>query len=267
MELFRLFGFLPVTLLDLVDVAAVSFLLYRSYLWLRRTAALQVVLVLLGLYILLRTVEIANLLLLRNILELVLQVGLLAAVIIFAPELRRALIALTQSPFFQQLRRKMSGGAPLVNEHPEQEEVISAIFALAEHRMGAILVLIRDTDLSHIAESGDRINARVSKRLLMSIFNVKSPLHDGAVLLRDGEIVAARTVLPVSDDPDIPPELGLRHRSALGITEVSDAGAIIASEETGKVAVALAGRLKRNLSEEELRQFLLRFYSDDKDVL
>ena len=146
-------------------------------------------------------------------------------------------------------------------------DLIQAAESLAAARTGALIVIMRETDLSHIIETGDMMNAELSLRLLISIFNVTSPLHDGAAIVRGNQIVAARCVLPVSDDPDIPPELGLRHRAALGLTEVSDAAAIVVSEETGKISVALNGRIKRNLSGEELNQFLSNLHLADTSLM
>jgi uncharacterized protein (TIGR00159 family) len=157
--------------------------------------------------------------------------------------------------FFENLRRQINielDDRPVVNS----EEIIEASLKLSDNRTGALIVLLRTNSLEQIISTGDRLDASVSTRLLISIFNPKSPLHDGAVLVQGNQIIAARCVLPVSDDPDLPPELGLRHRSALGLSEVSDAVALVVSEETGQISIAYQGRLKRNLSAEELQQYL-----------
>lgn len=254
--------FVPFTLLDVIDILLAGYLIYRVHKLVRRNVAVQGLVVLVLVFVVWQLSRLANMVLLPVILSQVLQFGVIAAVVVFAPELRR--LALDMAAQVKLFSSKKKQGEEL----PQQEmmkELIAAAVALSAARTGGIVVLMRNTDLAHIVNTGDQINASVSSRLLQSIFNTKSPLHDGAVLVENGQIIAARCVLPVSDDPDVPPELGLRHRSALGITEVSDAGCIVVSEETGKISVAERGRLKRNLSEEELRQFLLNFYARERE--
>jgi diadenylate cyclase len=246
-------GFLTLTLLDILDILVVSFLLYKLYKAFRTTIVVQVVALLLVVFLLYRFVEVLKMDLLLAVLNQVLGLGSIALVVVFAPEIRRFFLGFSQNAFFSALRKRLSGA--YVSRATEYREIIEACDTLSAGRTGAIIVLERTTSLQHIEQTGDRINADVSKRLLLSIFNRTSPLHDGAVLIRGTQIVAARCVLPISDDPDLPPELGMRHRAALGITEVSDAAAVIVSEETGKVSVVYAGRLKRNLSAEELLNF------------
>lgn len=255
-ELFQI-AFVSVRLMDLLDIGLMSLLLYQFYQLFRRSAFLQLLLVLLLLFLLWRVTEMLNMVLMRSLLSNFLEIGAIALVIVFAPELRRMLLGLNRQAPFERLRRQLSTE---ISASRNFDELLVAIETLAETRTGAIIVLQGSSDLSSIIESGDRINADVSKRLLMSVFNPKSPLHDGAAIIKDNTLMAARCVLPISDDPDLPPELGLRHRSGLGVTEISDAAAIIVSEETGKVALASEGRLKRNLSQEELQQFLKKFY-------
>lgn len=258
MELFR-FWFISFTVIDLLDIVLVSYLFYRVHRALRNTVAIPLVTVLLLAFVFTRVVELFNFAVMGRIFEEFLQVGTIALIVIFAPELRRMSLAFGQSSFFERFRRRF--GQQIQDDHSTQE-LINAVEQMAETRTGAIIVLMGNADMSQYEKTGDLIDASVSKRLIISIFHKNSPLHDGAVLVKGNTIVAARVVLPVSDDPDIPPELGLRHRSALGITEVTDAEAIVVSEETGKVSFASRGRLKRNLSAAELKQFMLDFYND-----
>jgi uncharacterized protein (TIGR00159 family) len=252
MKLFDIL-FIEVHLADLLDITIVAFLMYKLQKVLRKGPLFQVLLLVLAVFFLWRVVELLNLELVGTLMREFFQVGLLGLVVIFAPQIRRSLIEMGQNPFFKRLRKQLSS---VDLQTLAIEEIVAAAEELAAYRTGALIVLARDSDLDNVLNSGDALDAAVSRRLLISIFNPKSPLHDGAVVIKGKSILAARCVLPVSDDPDIPPELGLRHRSALGITEVTDAAAIIVSEETGKVSVALGGRLKRNLSAEELVQFL-----------
>jgi diadenylate cyclase len=258
MELFRI-GFISFSLIDLVDILLVSFLFYRLHHALRNTLAVPLITLLLLAFVLMRVVELFNFVVLGRIFQEFLQVGTIAIVVIFAPELRRLALGIGSRTLFERFRRRLGQD---ITDSLSHDEIISAVEEMAESRTGAIIVLVGNTNMQQYIDTGDVINAKVSKRLLISIFSPKSPLHDGAVLIKGDTIVAARVVLPVSDDPDIPPELGLRHRSALGISEVSDAEAIVVSEETGKVSFAARGRLKRNLSGAELRQFMLDFYND-----
>lgn len=250
MHLFDI-GFIPVTVADLVDITLVAALIYAVGGVFKREGLLTLLTFGLVLIALWRVTELFQLELLRTLFRQVLSLAPLALVIIFAPQIRRSMRSWSRVSWLRNLRI----GRPAATEEAH-EELVAAVEALGHQRMGAILVLLGDTDLSAVQKSGDELNATLSRRLLQSIFNPRSPLHDGAVLLRGTRILAARTVLPISDDPDLPPELGLRHRAALGITEISDAAAIVVSEETGKVAVANAGRLKRNVSKAELVEFL-----------
>jgi diadenylate cyclase len=257
MELFRIV-FIPFTVIDVLDITAVAFLLYRLYKFFRKSSLIQLLVLLVGVFILVRVVELLHMELLDTLLTQFLQIGLLALVVIFGPELRRAFLGFSRNTILERLRRQI-GGKDLPRED-DIREIVEALTEMSGTRMGSIIVLEGNTSLASYAATGDGLNAAVSKRLLVSIFNPKSPLHDGGVLVRGNSIIAARVVLPVSDDPDLPPELGLRHRSALGITEVSDAAALISSEESGKISVAYEGRLKRNLSADELTQFMRSFY-------
>ena len=256
MEIFKI-GFISVRLLDVADILLVAFALYKFYKIFRRSVVLQLLIVVLVMFILWRVVELMDMVLVKSVLDEVLKVGTIGLIVLFAPEIRRFLLVLSHNAVIERFRQQLTAN---IGNPSMYADIISAAEELASSRSGAIIVLVGANDLGHIEQTGDTINATVQKRLLLSIFNKTSPLHDGAVLIRNNQIVAARCVLPVSDDPDIPPELGLRHRAALGITEISDAAAIIVSEETGKISVAEAGRIKRNLSGEELLQFITKFY-------
>jgi diadenylate cyclase len=253
LELFSV-GFLKVTLLDVIDILVVAFLMYKVYKVFQRTVVAQIIGLILVLFLIYRLVEVLKLDLLKAVLDQVISIGVIALVVVFAPEIRRFFVSISQTPFLSAVRKRFSG--TYISKETEYQEIIEACETLASSKTGAIIVLEGTNELGHIEKTGDQIMAVVSKRLLLSIFNRTSPLHDGAVLIRADQIVAARCVLPISDDPDLPAELGMRHRAALGITEVTDAAAVIVSEETGKVSVAYAGRIKRNLSGEELLNFL-----------
>jgi uncharacterized protein (TIGR00159 family) len=258
LELFRI-GFLTLRLLDVIDILVVAFVIYKLYKLVRHTVVSQILFLILAAFILWKVVELLEMQLLKSILDELIQVGTLSLIIIFAPEIRRFFFVISHNSIIERLRNQLSKNLEQVDA-AVFEELISAADELAGSRTGAIMVLVGINDLEHIQQTGDPIDGLVSARLLISIFNKTGPQHDGAVLIKANKILACRCVLPVSDDPDLPPELGLRHRAALGITEVTDAAAIIVSEETGKISWAQKGRIKRNLSAEELLQLLKDYY-------
>lgn len=264
MEVFKI-GFLRVYVGDFVDVAIVTVLLYSIHSLIRNSVlwqALVMLSTLVGLWLLSAALRLN---LLHSLLSELLKLSSIGLLIIFAPELRRSVLNLRKTQFFEALLSLLSTKG--AEQNLESDELIKGVYNLASKRIGALIVLMGDTDMNDIINSGDKINAELSERMLYTIFQTKSPLHDGAVIVKNNVIIAARCVLPTSDDPDIPPELGLRHRSAMGISEVSDALAIVVSEQTGQVSVGYNGRLKRNLSPDELRQFLTTYLKGDRSVL
>ncbi|MFM2156961.1 MAG: hypothetical protein RL516_1710 [Bacteroidota bacterium] len=264
MELFHI-GFLSVRLLDLLDILIVSFLLYKAYQLLKGGTAINIFIGIVSMYMLwFLFVKIFEMQLLGAILGQFMSVGVLALIIVFQQEVRRFLVILGSS----SITGKDSFTRKLLPWNWKEEQVIiadlipviKACESMSNSKTGAILVLSRSTDLKFFENSGDAMDADLSKRLLESIFFKNSPLHDGAVIIRNNKIKAARCVLPVSDDNDLPAHLGMRHRAALGITEQSDAISIIVSEETGNISVAKNGTLENNLSIHDLELFLQREY-------
>lgn len=264
MELFHI-GFLSVRLLDLLDILIVSFLLYKAYQLLKGGTAINIFIGIVSMYMLwFLFVKIFEMQLLGAILGQFMSVGVLALIIVFQQEVRRFLVILGSSSF----TGKDSFTRKLLPWNWKEEQVITADLipvikaceSMSNSKTGAILVLTRTTDLKFFENSGDAMDADLSKRLLESIFFKNSPLHDGAVIIRNNKIKAARCVLPVTDNNDLPAHLGMRHRAALGITEQSDAISIIVSEETGNISVAKNGILENNLSVHDLELYLQREY-------
>ncbi len=264
MELFHI-GFLTVRLLDLLDILIVSFLLYKVYQLLKGGTAINIFIGIVSMYLLwFLFVKIFEMQLLGAILGQFMSVGVLALIIVFQQEVRRFLVLLGSS----SLTGKDSLTRKILPWNWKEEQVITADLipvikaceSMSNTKTGAILVLSRTTDLKFFENSGDAMDADVSKRLLESIFFKNSPLHDGAVIIRNNKIKAARCVLPVTDNNEIPAQLGMRHRAALGITEQSDAISIIVSEETGNISVAKNGILENNLSIQEFEHYLQREY-------
>lgn len=245
---------------DVIDIAIVTYIFYRLILLIRGTRAEQL---LKGLIILLLAWAASGLLGLRTInwlLQGLMTMGLIAIPIIFQPELRRALEHLGRGKLFQRN----------LYEYEDEEfkklldELLKAIPVLVKKKIGALIVLERETGLKDIIETGIKINGIVTAELLINIFMPRSPLHDGAVIIRGNVVAAAGCFLPLTENPNLSKELGTRHRAGLGITEISDAIAIIISEETGVISLAYNGRLTRYLDEKTLRSTLLNFYSTAK---
>ena len=238
-----------VTVWDVVDILVVSLLIYEALKLIRGTRAMQMaiglVLVILLLYVSqafpLRTVG----WLIRNVLAYL----AFAAIVLFQQDIRRALSNIGRAPFFRYLSRSERATETI-------EEVITAASMLAKGRVGAIIVLEREIGLRNYVESGIPIDAAVSYDLLTSIFQPTTPLHDGAVIISEDRIAAAACFLPLAVSSKLDRELGTRHRAAIGLTEESDAVAVVVSEERGEMSVAQNGRLSRRLSTDELRQAL-----------
>ena len=184
-------------------------------------------------------------------------VGGLAALILFQQEIRKILLLIGKSSIISEeglFRNIFSGSAN--RDHLQLLPVIEAAKALSQSHSGALIVFARSTELKFYAETGDSIDAVLSKRLLQSIFVKTSPLHDGAVIIAKGRIKAARCILPVSENQDLPPNFGLRHRSALGLSEMTDAVVLVVSEETGQMSIAHDGILEHNLNVNDLKEKL-----------
>ena len=250
-------GFLEVSWVDIVDILLVSVLLYQLYKLMKGSVAVKIFLGILSLYLIYLIVQAAQMELLSMILGQFMGVGVLAAIILFQPELRKFLLLVgrttdfNKDSFFKNLirwRRKEQERA--YNITP----VIEAARAMGGANTGGLIVFSKDTQLKFYAETGDAIDAEVSKRLLLSIFDKHSPLHDGAVIIHKGRIVAARCVLPVSENDSLPASLGLRHRAALGMSEATESLVLIISEETGQLSIAHSGDMLHNLTPIEIRQ-------------
>ena len=231
--------------IDAADVLLVTVLLYQFYKLLRGSVALNVALGLGALYLLFLVVKAIGLELLTTILGEFMSVGVLATIILFQQEIRRFLLTVGQATAFERVRRWRWGrpaAAPLA-----VAPFVEAAKSLAGKYTGALICFAQASDLSSYAESGDCLDAEVSKRLLLSIFNKTSPLHDGAVIVANGRLQAARCILPVSDNPAVPAALGLRHRAAIGLTEITDAVVLVVSEETGQMSLVRRGVVDRGL--------------------
>ncbi|MBL7929109.1 MAG: TIGR00159 family protein [Bacteroidia bacterium] len=254
-------GFLEVRWLDVIDVLITAFLLYKVYDLLKGTVAINIFLGIIAIYILWWLCSrVLDMKLLGGILGQFIGVGVLALIIVFQQEVRRFLILLGSKNIFKNsriARRFFIKGFQFDSESKtDLKPILKACTSMSKTKTGAIMVIERKTDLNFYAETGDVLNADLSKRAIESIFFKNSPLHDGAIIISGNKIKAARCVLPVTDNTELPAQYGMRHRAALGITEQSDAVAIIVSEETGAISVAVDGKIQTNIDPEDLEQHL-----------
>lgn len=253
-------GFLEVGWVDLIDVGLVSILLYQVYKLIRGSIAVNIFLGILSLYLVYLIVDAVKMELLTRILGQFMGVGVLAMIILFQPEIRKFLLLIGRSA---ELNREGIFKS-FSNWRTEQDDfeihpVMEAAKTLKATRTGALIVFSRDVELKFYVETGDVLDAEISKRLLLSIFNKNSPLHDGAVIIYKGRVKAARCVLPVSENDHLPPHFGLRHRSAVGMSEITDTLVMAISEETGRLILARNGKYIRALKLKQVEQKILEY--------
>ncbi len=242
---------------DIIDIAIVSFIIYKILGFIRSTRAEQLAKGLLVIVVAAFLANIMHLYILNWLLTGVLSVGVVALVVVFQPELRRGLEFLGRGRFTRQFSISQE------NITGNVDKIVRAVEYFAGRKEGAIIVIERQTALQDIVETGTLIDAVVSEDLLENLFYKGSPLHDGAVILRSERILAAGCVLPLTQNQNLSKELGTRHRAGIGISEVSDAVAIIVSEETGIISVASDGKLSRFLDRKALEKMLLNMYMSD----
>lgn len=251
----------------MIDIALVAALLYQVYKLLKGSVAIKIFLGFLSLYLIYLLVRAVRMELLSAILGQFMGVGVIAAIIIFAPEIRKFLLVVGRSSIFSDdnvwkdilfFWRKKENSA--FNISP----IIDAAKVLAGSNTGALIVISSTVELKFYAESGDILDAELSKRLLISIFNKYSPLHDGAVIIHKGRIKAARCILPVTER-EVPAQFGLRHRAGIGMSEATDALILVISEETGQISMAKNGKVLHNLSFQEVRE-IINDYLNNEDL-
>lgn len=244
---------------SIIDILIVYFLLYKSYILIKNMRAKQLVKGILLILLITQLSDVFKLYTLSWILSNTIQVGFIALIILFQPELRRALEYIgTKSMFSLSTLDKDT-----VTSEKVIKEICSATSSLARQKIGALMIFEHKTGLNEIIDTGTTLNSEISSGLIINIFIPNTPLHDGAVVIRNYRIVAAGCFLPLTDNNQLSKDIGTRHRAALGITERSDAIAIIVSEETGYISYAVDGRLYRNIQIEELESILSKLYLDD----
>ncbi len=256
-ELFKI-GFLPVTLFDVLDIGIVAIVFYGLYRALKDTIAVQILFGLVILIALKFITEAINLKSINWILNTIVQIWLIAFIILFQPELRKLLLLITRSKLFQLfIKNKISG---TIND------IVEAAFELSEKHIGAIIVFPRSQNVQMTIDTGIALQAVITKEIILSVFATKSPLHDGAIVIDNQIVIAARCVLPLSSETKHNGRnLGTRHRAALGLTEQVDAVVLIVSEETGWISIADSGELFMKIHKESLLEELnSRLYENSK---
>ena len=242
---------------DLLDILVVSYLLYHAIRLVRETRAMQLVKGIAAILVLYLAASILNMITLTTIITNIVQLGVVAIAIVFQPELRRALEQVGRSRLSKLGRLGGREGEALSAEMAAMIEAITrSAEELAQSRTGALMVIERETKLGDVIPSGTVIDAEPTVSLICNIFYPNTPMHDGAMIFREGRLHAAGCFLPLSVNDEIGRELGTRHRAALGMSEVSDAVVIVVSEETGAISVAMNGQLDRNFSVGALGELL-----------
>jgi len=246
----------------LIEVSLVSYVVYKGIQLVRETRAIQLVKGLIFILIFSKFSEVLGLKTIAFLLQGVIQLFGFSLIVLFQPELRRALEKLGSSGFQDIMLRKTDEDR--VKTISAIEAIVQACATLSQQYIGALIIIERMTKIGDIVNTGTQMDAMLSSELLVNIFTPKTPLHDGAVIIRDNTIKAAACYLPLTQNAGLSRELGTRHRAALGITEVSDAIAVVVSEESGKISYAHSGGLTRNLTPDILRKALTKFLLDSE---
>lgn len=251
-------GFLEFGLTDLIETLIIAGVIVLLYRWIRGSFAVPVVIGLLIVFVINALVSLFGLTTINFVLHRLLDVTIIAVIIIFQPEIRKLLYNIGQNT---RLHRFFDRGG----SYSVIDEVIEAIKLLSRSKTGALIVFSKGTTLNDLVDKGVKIDADVSSELILTIFNHDTPLHDGAVIIRDNRIVAASAYLPISQNPNISTVFGTRHRAALGVSEVNDVLVVVVSEETGRVSVAYNGSLTSGMTIQKLRSEMQKHLGENKE--
>lgn len=244
---------------DAIDIFLVAIILYLVYNLVRGTTAINIFLGLALIYVVYIIVRAFELKLLGSILGKFVNVGVIAIMVVFQQEIRKFLLYIGSNEFLKNRNWKnvLKFSGTLQNDlYLDIKEVSEACFNMSDTKTGALIIVSRRSDLKFYIQSGTKIDSVVNSKVIENIFFKNSPLHDGAVIIKENRVVAARCVLPVTEKENFPAHYGMRHRAAVGVTEVSDAIAIAVSEQTGAVSLTVGGEINANLNKEELEYLL-----------
>ncbi|MFU8844132.1 MAG: diadenylate cyclase CdaA [Bacteroidales bacterium] len=251
--------FIELKWVDIIDIFLVAFLLYELYQLLKGTAAINIFFGIVAFYLLWKLVDALEMKLLSEIFGAFISVGFIALIVVFQPEIRKFLLMLGTPGFMQKRKNRFLFWKFDMNNQDESiiDKVVLACRNLAEKKTGALIILANKSALEQYVNTGEFLDAYVSEALLENIFIKNSPLHDGALIIHQNKIKAARCILPVSNTKEIPPSLGLRHRAAVGVTENSDALALIVSEENGSISLSWQGKLNYDIKPNLLKNIIM----------
>jgi uncharacterized protein (TIGR00159 family) len=254
------FSFSHIRITDILDILLVAFIIYQLYSLIRGTIAANIFIGLALIYVLYFIVKALDMRMLTAILQNFVNVGIIAVIVVFQQEIRRFLLLVGKNASLQRNKawwRYFFGKAEdEKNNYARIKPIVDACKSMKQTRTGALIVFAKYYDEQFYQNSCEVIDSKISKRLLESIFQKSSPLHDGAVVISENKIKAASCILPLTDKTDLPLQFGLRHRAGIGVTESNEATAIIVSEETGEISYAKQGRVKMNISFAELEKLL-----------
>ncbi len=251
-------AFITIRFLDILDIFLVAILLYQLYRLIKGTVAFNIVIGLFSLYLLWLVVRALNMQLLGSIMGQFIGVGVLALIIVFHPEIRKFLVFIGTNYNVNRILSldKLFGTTKVKTINQEQiDSLVDACVSMSKSKTGALIVIAGNSELTEQINTGEKINSRISSSLIRTIFFKNSPLHDGAIIIKENKIKAAGCILPLTQK-DMDQTLGLRHRAAVGITESTDAVVIIISEERGSISFAKEGEIKRRISKEVLTELL-----------
>ena len=244
---------------DFIDILLVAYLLYQTYRLMKDSGSINIfvgILVFIGCWIIVS--QVLEMRLLGSIFDKLVSVGVLALIVLFQDEVRKFLVTVGSHKRWENVLRFLRKSKQEKIEQSDIMPIVMACMSMSKGKVGALIVIEKNVPLNEIIRSGETINADVNQRLIENIFFKNSPLHDGAMIIRHKQIIAAGCILPVSHDLNIPKELGLRHRAAMGVSQETDALAIIVSEETGGISVAYKGQFHLRLTAEELERILTK---------
>ena len=251
--------FIEFSVKDIVDILLVAYLLYQLYRLMKDSGSINVfvgILMFIACWVIVS--QVLDMRLLGSIFDKLVNVGVLALIILFQDDIRKFLVTVGSHKRWRHLLGFLRRGQQEKVERADIMPIVMACMSMSKSKTGALIVVEKNLPLNEIIRSGDTLHADVNQRLIENIFFKNSPLHDGAMIIRHKQIIAAGCILPVSHDLNIPKELGLRHRAAMGVSQETDALAIIVSEETGGISVAYKGQFHLRLTAEELERILTK---------
>ena len=244
-------AFLALKITDIIDILVMTYIIYKLIMSVKETRAAQLLKGLVVILVFSRIAQALNLYTVNWLISNIFTVGMFIIIVVFQPELRKAFEKIGRSNSFFNFAKIRNRDFEV-----KTDEIANAVSSMARQKIGALIVLENESSLKEISETGTYLNSEISSELLINIFFPNSPLHDGAVIIKEEKIVAAGAILPLSDNFNISKELGTRHRAALGMSEKSDAFIIVVSEETGVITTVYRGELSRNIDIETLKQSL-----------